>query len=74
MLIGIVIQMVAITFYVILATEFFVRYYKKRPIRLNSYLHVDPSDKQVHRKMQCMILGLGFSTVCIFIRYANSSI
>ncbi|KAH8116126.1 RTA1 like protein-domain-containing protein [Phellopilus nigrolimitatus] len=68
MLIGIAIQMVAITFYVILATEFFVQFYTRRPVRLRSYLSVDPSKKQIHRKMQWMIFGLGFSTVCLFIR------
>ncbi|EJD05484.1 RTA1-domain-containing protein [Fomitiporia mediterranea MF3/22] len=68
MLIGIVLQMVAITFFVLLASEFFIRYYTRRPIRLRSYLAVDPSNRRIDRKMQLMIMGLGFTTVCIFIR------
>ncbi|KAI5120896.1 hypothetical protein M0805_002996 [Coniferiporia weirii] len=68
MLIGIVIQMIAITFYILLAAEFFTRLYLQRPVRLRSYLTVDPSKKILHRKMKLMIFGLGFSTVCIFIR------
>ncbi|OCB89125.1 RTA1-domain-containing protein [Sanghuangporus baumii] len=68
MLIGIILQMVAITFYVLLASEFFVRFVTKRPVRMTSYLAVDPSKKHLHTKMKIMIFGLGFSTVCIFIR------
>ncbi|KAL5514335.1 hypothetical protein ACEPAG_2423 [Sanghuangporus baumii] len=68
MLIGIILQMIAITFYVLLASEFFVRFITKRPVRMTSYLAVDPSKKHLHKKMKIMIFGLGFSTVCIFIR------
>lgn len=60
----------AITFYVLLASEFFLRFKNKRPVRTKAYLAVDPSRSQINRKMKWMVIGLGFSTICIFIRYA----
>ncbi|THH08175.1 hypothetical protein EW145_g2886 [Phellinidium pouzarii] len=68
MLVGIVIQMIAITFYVILATEFFMRLHFSKPVRPMNYLAVYSPKKSIHRKMQFMIAGLSFSTLCIFIR------
>ena len=68
MLIGIILQMVAITLYVLLASEFFIRFVVKRPVRMTTYLAVNPSKRHLDMKMKWMIFGLGFSTVCIFIR------
>ncbi|PAV21959.1 hypothetical protein PNOK_0191600 [Pyrrhoderma noxium] len=65
MLIGIIIQMVAIVIYVALASEFLFRYFTKRPVR-------NLNDKVVEgvldRKIKLMIFGLSLSTLCIFIR------
>jgi len=72
MLGGIVVQLVAITIYVALATEFFVRFYIRRPVRqLNIAAEgADAGDEKpsLDRNVQLMIFGLSFSTICIFIR------
>lgn len=68
MLIGIVIQMIAITFYVILASEFFIRFQLNKPVRMKSYVHLDIEKKTLGRNIKLMVAGLGFSTVVIFIR------
>ncbi|KAH8116115.1 RTA1 like protein [Phellopilus nigrolimitatus] len=65
MLGGIVIQMIAITIYVSLAAEFLIRYYTRRPIRQGD---TDEEENALDRKSKLMIFGLGFSTLCIFIR------
>ena len=69
MLIGIVIQMIAITFYVILAGEFFIRFQLNKPVRMESYVHLDIEKKMLGKKMKWMVVGLSFSTVVIFIRW-----
>ena len=65
---------VAISFYVLLASEFFLRFKYQRPVRTKAYLAVDPSRRQINKKMKWMLIGLSFSTVCIFIRYGSALI
>ena len=59
----------SITFYMILATEFILRYIYDRPAR--------PSEKRttgytIDRKMLLMLIGLAFSSICIYIRCVPS--
>ncbi|KAH8108533.1 RTA1-domain-containing protein [Phellopilus nigrolimitatus] len=56
---------VAITIYVSLAIEFLFRYYTKRPIRKQNTSDIQGT---LDRKSELMVLGLGFSTLFIFIR------
>ena len=63
---------VAITCYVILASEFFFRFFAKRPLR--PCVIPWPSDdnfgkrSELRPKIRFMMLGLGLSAVCLFIR------
>jgi hypothetical protein len=84
MLGGIAFQMVGITIYVALASEFFWRYFTRRPIRTVGAAPSDhtlafkesPSDEKptldlgmaLSRRLKLMIFGLLFSTLVIFIR------
>ncbi|KLO17012.1 RTA1 like protein [Schizopora paradoxa] len=68
MLGGIVVQLVAITIYVTLATEVLVRFYTKRPLRQPNHSEEGDERPSLDRKVQLMIFGLSFSTICIFIR------
>lgn len=67
MLSGIIIQMIAVTFYMILTVEFIVRYLRDKPFQRpnndppTGNYHLDP-------KMKSMLLGLAVSTVLIYIR------
>lgn len=56
----------SITFYMILASEFVLRYLFERPLR--------PSEKRttgytLDRKTELMLVGLAFSSLCIYIRF-----
>jgi len=69
MLGGIVLQMVAITIYVLFAGEFFLRYFNDKPVRgkwtsTEAKRHSALMDKH----MRIMIYGLIFNTTCLFIR------
>ncbi|KAF4562634.1 hypothetical protein EYR36_004028 [Pleurotus pulmonarius] len=71
MLGGIIFQMVAITFYAILAIEFFVRYLRKRPIRsvAKPILGEQEATRGVFDgRLKLMSGALVFSTLCLFIR------
>jgi len=72
MLGGIVVQLVAITIYVTLATEVVVRFYTKRPFRQSNNARegseLGDEKPSLDRNVQLMIVGLSFSTICIFIR------
>lgn len=67
MLSGIIIQMIAVTIYMILAVEFVVRYLRDKPFqRPNNQpptgnYHLDP-------KMKSMLFGLAISSILIYIR------
>ena len=63
MLIGIIIQMIAITFYVILAGEFFIRFQLNKPVRMESYVHLDIEKKMLGKKMKSLIPNLKLSGV-----------
>jgi len=60
---------VSLIVYVICATEFFLRFFKDKPIR--KALNGQPKEV-VNPRMMMMIRALIFSTVCLFIRYVNS--
>jgi len=62
---GIVFQLVSLIVYVICATEFFLRFFKDKPIR--KALNGQPKEV-VNPRMMMMIRALIFSTVCLFIR------
>jgi len=67
MLSGIIIQMIAVTFYMILAVEFIVRYLRDKPFeRPNN----DPptGNYQLDAKMKNMLFGLALSSILIYIR------
>lgn len=81
MLGGIVFQLVAIVAYVILASEFLLRYYHDSPVRYSYSTTVTDKDGKaakvtgeegrrgrVDRKMKMMLLGMVGMTVCLFIR------
>lgn len=84
MLIGIVIQLLAILIYSILATDFLFNLKRNRSVRAaapteNTFATSDPekSDKIegygagsgfVSREMKLMLFGLSFSTLCLFVR------
>lgn len=81
MLGGIVFQLVAIVAYVILASEFLLRYYHDSPVRYSYSATVTDKDGnaakvageegrrgKVDRKMKMMLLGMVGMTVCLFIR------
>lgn len=56
---------VSIITYVIFASEFFLRVFHDRPIRTIG----DNATPYVSKNMKVLIFGLGFNTLCIFIRY-----
>jgi Ca2+/Na+ antiporter len=61
--------LVAITVYVALAAEVFLRFKYNAPVR-----YVDASEKNqrsVSKNLQIMLFGMGFCTLCIFIRSAS---
>ncbi|GJE99943.1 RTA1 domain-containing protein [Phanerochaete sordida] len=66
MLGGIVFQLVAISVYMLLATEFVLRYLKDRPVRPALVAAVGP--RTLDTRMRLMLFGLGLSTLAIFIR------
>ncbi|KAK0462876.1 RTA1 like protein-domain-containing protein [Desarmillaria tabescens] len=80
MLGGIVFQLVVITCYAILATEFLIRYLQNRPIyaRIGSTAARQsevtlPSNEQyfrgdLSRKIKLMMIALSFNTLCLYIR------
>ena len=75
MLVGIFVQMIAITFYTILGVEFLWRVHKQRPARPHAYLSMDLNLSRaskggpvMSKKVKWMIIGLSVSTVFIFVR------
>ncbi|KAF9464056.1 RTA1-like protein [Collybia nuda] len=72
MLGGIIFQMATITIYVICAIEFFVRYFKRRPVRSVPLNAADGKESSIRgymdKRLKIMSIGLSFSTVCLFIR------
>ncbi|KIJ91270.1 hypothetical protein K443DRAFT_686178 [Laccaria amethystina LaAM-08-1] len=65
MLGGIIFQLVTITVYSACATEFYIRYFKRRPIRLDSG---DATHGLFDGRIKVMSLALAFNTTCLFIR------
>ncbi|PCH39359.1 RTA1-like protein [Wolfiporia cocos MD-104 SS10] len=65
MLGGIIFQLVAITLYVFLATEFVLRYLHNRPLknRMNT-----TTSYYLDSRMKQMLMALAFSSLCIYIR------
>jgi hypothetical protein len=83
MLGGIIVQMVAITFYTALAIEFFIRVHSNRPVRsppipdsptpnlIEKQEQEDtnkPLSSDLYRKAHLMLIGLSISTLFIYIR------
>ncbi|KAJ6610661.1 RTA1 like protein-domain-containing protein [Mycena sp. CBHHK59/15] len=74
MLFGIIFQMVTISIYILLATEYFVRYFTDAPVggkeaayhSLN--LSGDHGRGALDRSLRIMIAALSFNTVCLLIR------
>lgn len=68
MLAGIIIQMTAITLFVILATEFLLRFNFDKPVR-RSPDEFDPSaSKGMDRNMKIALYSMAFNTTCLFVR------
>jgi hypothetical protein len=59
---------VTITVYSACATEFYIRYFKRRPIRLDSG---DATHGLFDGRIKVMSLALAFNTTCLFIRYVS---
>lgn len=57
-----------ITVYSLCATEFFIRYFKKRPVRLDTG---DVTRGTFDCYLKYMSLALAFNTTCLFIRYVR---
>ena len=57
-----------ITVYSLCATEFFIRYFKKRPVRLDT---IDATRGTFDPYLKYMSLALAFNTTCLFIRYVR---
>lgn len=70
MLGGIAFQLFAIVIYVICELEFFWRYVKDRPF-VRKEAKGETRRGVLTGKIQVMICVLFFSTVCLFIRYAD---
>jgi len=69
MLVGIVIQMISITIYSFLAIEFVARYLKDKPFkRANN--QPPTGNYYIDAKLKMMLVGLGISTVLIYVRSA----
>jgi len=73
MLIGIIIQMVAITLFLITASEFFYRYAFDKPIRKDAHNDLEKprgaySTGAMDPRMKIAIYAMAFSTICLFIR------
>lgn len=64
MLIGILVQFVAIIIYVSLAAEFLVRYALNKPLRKGTF----PRPSQLDQRLRLMVLGLSISTLFLVIR------
>lgn len=61
---------VSITVYVICAIEFFVRFWKNKPVRGDDTSHKfeEGWTARMGMQMKIMIIGLTFNTTCLFIR------
>ena len=59
---------VTITVYSACATEFYIRYFKRRPVRLDSG---DTTRGYFDGHIKVMSLALAFNTTCLFIRYVS---
>jgi len=68
MLAGIVVQMVAISIYVTLATEFLIRHERKHPVHGREAAATPEIFKVPARNVKLMLIGLSASTIFIFIR------
>ncbi|CCM04586.1 uncharacterized protein FIBRA_06767 [Fibroporia radiculosa] len=64
MLAGIIFQLVAISFYILLGTEFILRYVHDRPIHAWS----TPTLYGLDKNMKQMLFALAFSSLCIYTR------
>ncbi|KAF5322038.1 hypothetical protein D9619_002221 [Psilocybe cf. subviscida] len=73
MFVGIVIQFVSLTVYLILATEFFLRYYNDRPIKQQGDSEKSPESPSTGRgtltpRLFALSGALIFGSLCLFIR------
>ena len=59
---------VTITIYSACATEFYIRYFKRRPVRLDNG---DTTHGIFEGNIKVMSLALAFNTTCLFIRYVS---
>jgi len=67
MLAGICFQLVAITFYMILASEFVIRYLLDKPLRAGDKT-IKPATHTLDRKHAIVLGSLAFASICIYIR------
>ncbi|CCM04576.1 uncharacterized protein FIBRA_06757 [Fibroporia radiculosa] len=65
MLAGIIFQMAAITFYMLLASEFVLRYLYDRPVNSRAS---EPTPYALDKSMKQMLAALVFSSLCIYLR------
>lgn len=73
MLVGIIIQMVAITLFIITATEFFYRYASDKPFRKEAHSDMEKpkgtyNTGAMDPRMKIACYAMAFSTTCLFIR------
>ncbi|OAX38287.1 RTA1 like protein, partial [Rhizopogon vinicolor AM-OR11-026] len=66
MLAGIAAQLVAIAVYVAFAVEVFLRFKYNAPVRYVDAL--EKNQRSMSKNLQIMLFGMGFCTLCIFIR------
>lgn len=59
---------VGITIYAALASEFLVRVYKNKPVKVVTAPGTSTAERGIDRRIELMIAGLSLSTLCIFIR------
>ncbi|EGO01240.1 hypothetical protein SERLA73DRAFT_179372 [Serpula lacrymans var. lacrymans S7.3] len=70
MLVGIVIQMIAISIFVLCASEFLIRYANDKPLRApaDEEEKVSSLSNGMNPRMKLLIYAIAFNTTCLFIR------
>ncbi|KAJ6582639.1 RTA1 like protein-domain-containing protein [Mycena vulgaris] len=67
MLVGIILQLATIAIYTLCATEFLVRYLKGRPLEKYGAAPA-PAAAILTPRLKVLLAGMGFNTLCLFIR------
>ncbi|KAJ6450374.1 RTA1 like protein-domain-containing protein [Mycena sanguinolenta] len=71
MLAGIIFQMITISIYILLATEFFFRFFTDKPLGGREAVYHSLGGRgrgELDKKLKIMIIALGFNTTCLLIR------